>query len=238
VPPGRPPGSSPDEYGRLHHCIRDLASLNALPSTCIGRSPDEALDVVLAALPTALSCDLAYLELPGTQAMERATYLGAAASPAIYDTVHAVPRARAAQDRPSDSHAHRPGIEAARATRPQAPLVATLTVVDSPQRSRVPSRHLATPSPCEAVLPRSGLRPVALTGPPRPPSLEPRTSWLQASRLDPRRGNTVNAGLTSHPKPPRQNLGKSAKRATVRAWIDVCNTRTPGSPGAVPGGAQ
>jgi hypothetical protein len=33
-----------DGSSRLHRCIRDLAALNALPSMCIGRSPDEALD--------------------------------------------------------------------------------------------------------------------------------------------------------------------------------------------------
>src|SRR6185295_1480182 len=70
---GLPPGSSRDGGGRLHRCIRDLAALNALPSMCIGRSPDEALDIVIEALPTALSCDLVYLELPGPPPTERAT---------------------------------------------------------------------------------------------------------------------------------------------------------------------
>jgi hypothetical protein len=52
-----------DEGGRLQRCIRDLAALNALPSMCIGRSPDEALDIVLDALPTALGCELVYLQV-------------------------------------------------------------------------------------------------------------------------------------------------------------------------------
>src|SRR6185295_11413267 len=63
---GLPPGSSGDGAARLHRCIRDLAALNALPSMCIGRSPDEALQIVLDALPTALSCEFVYLTLPGS----------------------------------------------------------------------------------------------------------------------------------------------------------------------------
>jgi signal transduction histidine kinase/CheY-like chemotaxis protein len=89
MPPDRPPGSSPDEHARLHHCIRDLVALNALPSMCIGRSPDEALDLVIDALSTALSCDLVYVALPGTPGTERAIYLGSAASPAIHDAIRA-----------------------------------------------------------------------------------------------------------------------------------------------------
>ena len=55
---------------RLERCIRDLAALNALPSMCVGRAPDEALDLVIEALPTALSCDLVYLKLPGSPPKE------------------------------------------------------------------------------------------------------------------------------------------------------------------------
>lgn len=66
-----------DEVRRLHRCIRDLAALNALSSLCIGRSPEETLDIVLDALPTALSCELVYLELPG-QARQRAVLDGVA----------------------------------------------------------------------------------------------------------------------------------------------------------------
>src|SRR6185312_14154817 len=59
---------------RLERCIRDLAALDALPSMCVGRTPDEALDLVIDALPTALSCDLIYLKLPGSPPRERAAY--------------------------------------------------------------------------------------------------------------------------------------------------------------------
>ena len=48
---------------RLQRCIRDLATLNALPAMCIGRTPDDALDIVIDALPTALSCELVHLTL-------------------------------------------------------------------------------------------------------------------------------------------------------------------------------
>jgi signal transduction histidine kinase/ActR/RegA family two-component response regulator len=69
-----PPGSSGDGEGRLlQRCIRDLAALNALPSMCVGRSPDEALDIVMDALPTVLSCDFIYLTLPGSTPKERAS---------------------------------------------------------------------------------------------------------------------------------------------------------------------
>jgi len=76
--PGAPPRSPGDRDGarRLERCIRDMAALNALPSMCIGRSPDEALDLVLDALPTALSCDLVYLSVPGAPPVERAMLHG------------------------------------------------------------------------------------------------------------------------------------------------------------------
>jgi hypothetical protein len=48
---------------RLHRCIRDLATLNALPAMCIGRMPNDALDIVIDALPTALNCELVHLRL-------------------------------------------------------------------------------------------------------------------------------------------------------------------------------
>jgi signal transduction histidine kinase/ActR/RegA family two-component response regulator len=44
---------------------------------CIGRSPEEALSIVVDALPTALSCDLVYLVLPGSPPVERAIVRGA-----------------------------------------------------------------------------------------------------------------------------------------------------------------
>jgi signal transduction histidine kinase/ActR/RegA family two-component response regulator len=40
---------------------------------CVGRSPDEALDIVMDALPTVLSCDFVYLALPGSTPKERAS---------------------------------------------------------------------------------------------------------------------------------------------------------------------
>jgi signal transduction histidine kinase len=62
--------------GRLLRCIRDLATLNALPSMCIGRSFEESLEIILDALPTALSCDLIYLRLPDSAQPERVTLGG------------------------------------------------------------------------------------------------------------------------------------------------------------------
>jgi signal transduction histidine kinase len=47
----------------LQRCIRDLATLNALPAMCIGRAPNDALDIVIDSLPTALSCELVHLTL-------------------------------------------------------------------------------------------------------------------------------------------------------------------------------
>jgi signal transduction histidine kinase/ActR/RegA family two-component response regulator len=72
-----PPSGRGDGSGRLQRCIRDLAALNALQSMCVGRSPDEALEIVLDALPTALSCELVYLAVPGPPAQERASLRGA-----------------------------------------------------------------------------------------------------------------------------------------------------------------
>jgi signal transduction histidine kinase/ActR/RegA family two-component response regulator len=73
----RAPPSSPESVtGRLERCIRDLVALNALPSICVGRSPAEALDIVMDALPTALSCDLVYLALPGSPPQARARLVG------------------------------------------------------------------------------------------------------------------------------------------------------------------
>lgn len=62
--------------GRLQRCIRDLAALNALPSMCIGRSPEEALAIVLDALPTALGCEVIHLALAGPHARSRAALGG------------------------------------------------------------------------------------------------------------------------------------------------------------------
>ena len=70
------PRSSEGQIGRLHRCIRDLAALNALPSMCVGRSPEEALDVIMDALPTALDCELIFLTLPGSPPKDRARLAG------------------------------------------------------------------------------------------------------------------------------------------------------------------
>ncbi len=67
---GSQPGGSGDGRDRLERCIRDLVALNALPSMCVGRSPAQTLDIVLDALPAALSCELLYLRLPGSPPQE------------------------------------------------------------------------------------------------------------------------------------------------------------------------
>jgi signal transduction histidine kinase len=56
--------STDDAIDRLRRCIRDLAALNALPSLCVGRTLDEALETLLDVLPAALACDLVFLQLP------------------------------------------------------------------------------------------------------------------------------------------------------------------------------
>jgi signal transduction histidine kinase/CheY-like chemotaxis protein len=61
-----PPDHPDEEPRRLQHCIRDLVTLTALPSMCVGLSFDDTLRVAMEALPTALSCALVYLELPAT----------------------------------------------------------------------------------------------------------------------------------------------------------------------------
>jgi signal transduction histidine kinase/ActR/RegA family two-component response regulator len=88
---GGPPSTGAGEReGRLQRCIRDLAALNALPSMCVGRSPEEALDIVLDALPTALDCELVYFQLPGSPTTERATLRGAPLSAAELADVRVV----------------------------------------------------------------------------------------------------------------------------------------------------
>jgi signal transduction histidine kinase/ActR/RegA family two-component response regulator len=82
-------GSGSDN-DRLKRCIRDLAALNALPSLCIGRTPSEALDAVVDALPTALDCELLYLLLPGEPPRERASFKRAALSAAQLEEVRAL----------------------------------------------------------------------------------------------------------------------------------------------------
>jgi signal transduction histidine kinase len=62
---------------RLERCIRDLGVVNALPSLCIGRTPEEALTILLEALPTALDCELVYIQLPAPTFHERGALRGA-----------------------------------------------------------------------------------------------------------------------------------------------------------------
>jgi signal transduction histidine kinase/ActR/RegA family two-component response regulator len=90
-----PPGRSGDGDGRLGRCIRDLAALNALPSMCVGRTPDEALDIVMDALPTALSCDFVYLALPGAPPKERASLRRAPVPEALLAELRAITAADA-----------------------------------------------------------------------------------------------------------------------------------------------
>ncbi|MES1205390.1 MAG: ATP-binding protein [Pseudomonadota bacterium] len=75
-----PSVGSGDGTERLKRCIRDLSALSALPSLCVGRTPAEALDIVVDALPTALNCDLIYLLLPGDPPHDRGAFRGAALS--------------------------------------------------------------------------------------------------------------------------------------------------------------
>ncbi len=84
------PNEPADGDGRLQRCIRDLAALNALPSMCVGRTPDETLDIILDALPTALDCQLVYLQLPGTPPRERGLLGGAPLTEAQLAEVRAV----------------------------------------------------------------------------------------------------------------------------------------------------
>jgi signal transduction histidine kinase len=93
--PAPPPTSSGEGGGRLGRCIRDLAALNALPSMCVGRTPDETLEIVLDALPTALDCELVYVELPGSPPRARGSLRGA---PVPEDQRTALQAATAGQD--------------------------------------------------------------------------------------------------------------------------------------------
>jgi signal transduction histidine kinase/ActR/RegA family two-component response regulator len=95
-----PPTRAGEGDGRLQRCIRDLAALNVLPSMCVGRSPDEVLDIVLDALPTALSCDLVFLELPGSPPRQRASLHGA---PVLAEQLTEVRAALAADDDGTDA---------------------------------------------------------------------------------------------------------------------------------------
>jgi signal transduction histidine kinase/CheY-like chemotaxis protein len=57
---------------------------------CVGRTPDEALDIVLDALPTALECDFVYLSIPGSPSKERAALDGAPMAAPQIEEVRAV----------------------------------------------------------------------------------------------------------------------------------------------------
>lgn len=68
--------SADETSGRLQRCIRDLSALNAVPALCVGRSPEQALEIVMDALPTVLGCELLLLALPGPISKERARFFG------------------------------------------------------------------------------------------------------------------------------------------------------------------
>ena len=70
------PSSDGGRPGRLERCIRDMVALNALPSACVGRTLDEAFDLMLDALPKALNCDLVLIEVPGPQRRRDAVWSG------------------------------------------------------------------------------------------------------------------------------------------------------------------
>jgi signal transduction histidine kinase/ActR/RegA family two-component response regulator len=78
-----------DGRDRLERCIRDLVALNALPSMCVGRSPAQTLEIVLDALPAALSCDLLYLKVPGSPPQEHIMLDRAPATEAMAQTIAA-----------------------------------------------------------------------------------------------------------------------------------------------------
>lgn len=82
------PTSSPGE-GRLERCIRDLAALSALPSMCVGCTPDQALAIVLDALPTALDCELVHLRFSGPAPRESGVIRGAPMTEAQLEQVRA-----------------------------------------------------------------------------------------------------------------------------------------------------
>lgn len=75
---------------RLRRCLRDLVALTALPSSCIGRSLDESLDILIDALPTALDCELVYLWVPGQPPHERALLRRRQPTPAQLAEIRAI----------------------------------------------------------------------------------------------------------------------------------------------------
>ncbi|HLK35447.1 MAG TPA: ATP-binding protein [Polyangiaceae bacterium] len=57
-----------------------MVALHALPSACMGRTLNDALDLVLEALPTALDCTLVLIDMPGPQRRREAVWCGARVS--------------------------------------------------------------------------------------------------------------------------------------------------------------
>src|SRR5581483_1793330 len=92
-------GSAGDGRERLERCIRDLVAINALPSMCVGRSPAQTLEIVLDALPAALSCDLLDLRLPGSPPQE---HIVVDRQPATETTARAIAAALAGQPLEND----------------------------------------------------------------------------------------------------------------------------------------
>jgi signal transduction histidine kinase/CheY-like chemotaxis protein len=68
---GAPTGGD-GSSARLRRCIRDLVALQALPSMCVGRTPAEALEIVLDAVSAALGSDVLHLRVPGSPPTEHA----------------------------------------------------------------------------------------------------------------------------------------------------------------------
>jgi len=54
-----------------------MVALNALPSACVGRTLNQALDLVLDALPRALDCQLVVIDVPGPQRRREGVWCGA-----------------------------------------------------------------------------------------------------------------------------------------------------------------
>lgn len=83
------PPSAGDREGRLHRCIRDLATLNALLSACVGRSVEEVFALLLDALPTALDCDLLMLDMPDPHRRRGASWYGSRIDEARLEEIEA-----------------------------------------------------------------------------------------------------------------------------------------------------
>jgi signal transduction histidine kinase/ActR/RegA family two-component response regulator len=53
-----------------------LAALNALPSLCVGQTPEATLEIIVDALPTILGCELLFVSLPKMPRKGRSRFLG------------------------------------------------------------------------------------------------------------------------------------------------------------------